>query len=339
MTVHFAQIREDAAVELDLVARHRPHRIACIGSGGCTALSLLTDEVEVVWCVDANPAQCAVVELKRAALAALDREDWLAFVGERPHPDRAGVLAGLPLPAWARAWWEAHPTELALGANHCGTTERFYRFVGQNLRASVVPDEAWWALLRGTGDPAALRDRWFSGPAWETALRVLLSRTTHTAFFPPAMFANVTEHDFAAFFAARFDEELETRPLAGNYFLSQLLFQTWLPDAAPPFVADWERTRRNLHKLVVVPRPIEDFLDETEDVDALFLSNVFDWLDAAGRERLCRAVEGAAAPGAVVLWRNMLAAHPLPLAERLVPDDVVHDRSMLYRHVTAGVLP
>lgn len=354
MTVHFAQIREDAAVERCLVARHRPRRIACIGSGGCTALSLLSDEVEVVYAIDANPAQCAVIEVKRAAMAVLDREDWLAFVGEAPASDRAVTFEGLAdaLPVYARDWWRARPEALALGANHCGSTERFYRFVGGNLRHSVVPDAVWRDLLAADSLDAqrALHARHFTGPEWTTALRVLLSRTTHLAFFPAQMFANVTEHDFAAFFAAQFDREVLTRSIRGNYFLSQLLFGTWLPDSAPPFAlpSGWGGARRNLGKLVVRPLTLDAFLasDEARGVEAFFLSNVFDWLDATGRARLCEGLLAAAAPGAVVLWRNMLADHALPasFAERFVPEPdkealAALDRSMLYRRITAGVLP
>src|SRR5262245_47157465 len=93
--VHFAQIREDGRLERRLAVRHRPARIVCVASGGCTALSLLSDGVEAVHAVDANPAQCALVELRKAAIAALDRDGYLAFIGERPAEDRPAVYARL----------------------------------------------------------------------------------------------------------------------------------------------------------------------------------------------------------------------------------------------------
>ena len=70
--IHFAQIREDGRLEHALVERRKPSRVVCVGSGGCTALSILSRDVDAVYCVDKSPAQSALVELKKAALSALD---------------------------------------------------------------------------------------------------------------------------------------------------------------------------------------------------------------------------------------------------------------------------
>src|SRR5262245_30124436 len=127
MTIYFAQIREDGRLERSLVARRKPSRIVCIGSGGCTALSLLGDDVEIVHCVDSNPAQCALVELKKAAISRLDRESFLAFIGERPAADRTRLYRSRlrdALPRYAQEHWDAHEQDIDLGINHCGATER-----------------------------------------------------------------------------------------------------------------------------------------------------------------------------------------------------------------------
>ena len=342
--VWFAQIREDAAVEESVLDGRR--RVVCIGSGGEVALSMLRDGVEEVFAVDLNPAQCAVIELKRAALC-LDKPAYLAFVGESPADDRARTCRALPLPAGAREFWDARPDLLAAGANHCGVTERFYRYVGGSLRASVVPDEAWRSLLacRSIDEQRALHARFFSGAAWRTAVRVLLSRSTHLLFYPAFMFANATEHDFGDFFARQFDREVLEKPIAGNYFLSQLLFGRWLEESAPPYVMRWEETRRNAGKLRVVAAGIAQFLEHQRGVDAFSLSNVFDWLPPDGRAQLCAAIRRAASPGAVVVYRNMLSAPKLPddfpLQVDAARSAALHEleRSMSYQRVTCGVLP
>jgi S-adenosylmethionine-diacylglycerol 3-amino-3-carboxypropyl transferase len=351
--VHFAQIREDGRVERRLRVERGARRVVCIGSGGCTALSLLEDGVDVVFSVDSNPAQCAVLELKRAAVAELDRESYLAFVGEREGRDRLETYAQLApdLPAFARAYWDEHPDEVALGANQCGATERFYRFLGGNLRESVVPEDVWRRLLDcdSLDEQRELHARHFRTEAWRTALRVLLSRTTHLAFYPAFMFEQAMEHSFGDFFAAQFEREVLSKSLGNNYFLTQLLFASYRydrPEGTPLYLDDagWERTRRNLHKLVVVPRPVEAFLRETESIDAFFLSNVFDWMTPAGREDLWASIVSSATPRAVLLFRNMLSAHPPSLADRFHVDEAQSaaslelERSMLYQKITVGVL-
>ena len=353
--IYFAQVREDGRLERRLVERRKPSRIVCVGSGGCTVLSLLGPDVDVVYAVDQNPAQCALIELKKAAVAALDRDGFLAFIGEKPSSDRLATYRALAgaLPHYARAYWDAHEEDVDFGVNRCGATERFYRFVGTNLRSSVCPDAVWRELFAcpSVEAQAALYDRHFATDAWRTAVRVLLSKTTHLAFFPSSMFEEATEHDFGAFFAAQFELEARTRRLRDNYFLWQFLFGSYLhdePEGMPHYLTDagYEATRAHLDKLVIAPMPLEKFLIETGGVDAFFLSNVFDWMPAPARARLCDLVVRSGAKRSTVLYRNMLSAHPLPrsFAERFHRQDEISaeladlERSMMYRRITAGEL-
>jgi S-adenosylmethionine:diacylglycerol 3-amino-3-carboxypropyl transferase len=354
--IYFAQIREDGRLERLLLARQKPSRIVCIGSGGCTALSLLERDVEVVYSVDSNPAQCALVELKKAALTRLDRSSFLAFIGEAASDDRIDVYRTklrTSLPGYAREHWDAHESDVAVGINQCGATERFYRFVGGKVRSGVCPDEVWRKLFacRTIAEQIELYDRHFANDSWRTAVRVLLSKTSHLAFFPREMFDRATEHDFGAFFASQFELEARSKPLSDNYFLSQLLFGTYLmdePQGMPHYLteAGYETARAHADKLAIVPMPVEKFLLEAGGIEAFFLSNVFDWLTDAGSARLGEVIVRSGARRASILYRNMLSAHPLrgPLANRFIRHDELSaeladlERSMMYRRISAGEL-
>jgi S-adenosylmethionine:diacylglycerol 3-amino-3-carboxypropyl transferase len=352
--IHFAQIREDGRLERHLMQSHHPRRIVCVASGGCTALSLL-DRAEIVHAVDASPAQCALVELRKAALGHLSRQDYLAFIGDAPSDDRLADYARLApsLPAYAREFWDARPELITEGINGSGTTEGFYRFVGRNLRASVIPDAVWEQLFAcdSIEQQRALYARHFDNEAWHLALRLLLSRTTHLAFFPAAWFASAREHDFGAFFAAQFEKEVTTRVVKGNYFLSQLLFARYRdeePEGTPPYLTreNYEAIRNNLDRLVIVPAPLEQYLAELSGIDGFFLSNVCDWADASSRQAIASGILRAGVSGAVVLHRNLLGGHSPAdeLGERLRVDasESAHlhklERSMMYRKIEAGAL-
>lgn len=68
----FAVVREDPALELELVRRFGCRRPLVVASGGCTALTLTGAEVDEVTAFDLNPTQLAHVEAKRAARARGD---------------------------------------------------------------------------------------------------------------------------------------------------------------------------------------------------------------------------------------------------------------------------
>src|SRR5688572_9655167 len=88
MEIYFAQSREDSRVEREIMQRKNPSKVAVIGSGGCTAFSILSDVVENVSCIDLNPAQCALVELKKAGIRTFERTEFLAFIGETDSENR-----------------------------------------------------------------------------------------------------------------------------------------------------------------------------------------------------------------------------------------------------------
>src|SRR5207253_4293943 len=129
-------------------------------------------------------------------------------------------------------------------------------------------------------------------------------------FYPPAIFANAAEHDFARFFARRFQALVHSQPLRGNYFLSQFLFERY--DGLPPYLSDYERTRRNLAKLRVVTGRLEDVLQPGAGIDAFFLSNVLDWASPQAASQLGSIVRAAARPGATLLLRHMLGRQHVP---------------------------
>jgi S-adenosylmethionine-diacylglycerol 3-amino-3-carboxypropyl transferase len=348
----FAQLREDTQVERAVLARYKPTRIACIASGGCGALSLLDDTVEAVIAIDLSPAQCALVELRRAALAALDRDAYLAFIGEREDARRATTYAALrtSLPEYAQRYWDARPERVQEGIQRAGVTERFYRFLGDNLRHAVLPAALWRELLalRDPAQQALFFAEHCDNAAFRVALRVLLSRTTHLAFYPAYMFARTSEHQFGDFFLSQFAAELARNALYDNYLLHQLLLGHYLlerPLAAPYYLQPdaYPRVQRNLHKLTVVPATLSDALRQQDGFDAFFLSNVFDWLDGDAREQTAGAIVHAARPGAQVVTRHMLASAELPATlERALtapaePRDLsLLERSMLYRAVRHG---
>ncbi len=353
--IYFSQIREDSRVERRFKEIHAPERIVCIGSGGCTAFSLLDDSVRNVYAVDVNRAQCALIELKRAAIGQLDRKAYLGFIGETSMSHRMEGYEGLKetLPAYARKYWDQQRIKLALGINHAGVTERFYRVVGDNLRNSVCGEAAIRALFSCTSVEEQ-RHRLqldFATEAWRTAIRVLMSKSTQLVFYPSFWFAETGEDDFGVFFSEQFERELQTKRISDNYFLSQLFFGSYIHDQAegtPHYLSPegFASAKRNLDKLTVVNNSLQAGLQKFADIDAFFLSNVFDWGKETDRFSVCDAVLKAKSDEALLLYRNMYGQVSMSprLFDRFDVDDVLScelhgmERSMLYRRLTAGIL-
>ncbi|MEH7238342.1 DUF3419 family protein [Bacillus sp. JJ1562] len=352
-SIFFSQIREDSLVEREISKIAKPKKVLVIGSGGCTAFSILNDSVDQVLCVDVNPAQCALIELKKAAIQHLTRNEFLAFIGEVACQNRVQLYDAVvnDLPDYAREYWKKHIHEIELGINHCGVNERFYRFIGENICRNIYDETVWRELFSANNlkEQQEFYEKYMTTSEWRTAAKILLSKTTHLQFFPSFMFANASESDFAEFFLSQFEKEVKTKLIHNNYFLTQILFSSYLFDhdeGVPFYLSEegYESVKRNIEKLSIHSLSIQELLNKEHSIDAFYLSNVFDWSDIKGTESICNGILRAKSEKAVVLFRNMLSTSQLPdvFMKHFIYDEELSmrceglERSMLYQKITVG---
>ena len=102
----YAVQNEDYASERAVVGRlwrGRPLRVLMVASSGENALSVLADErIAEVHAVDTNPAQVHLAELRRAAVAAINRDDQLHLLGsDGAAPGSAGAAVRQRCTRWS----------------------------------------------------------------------------------------------------------------------------------------------------------------------------------------------------------------------------------------------
>ena len=141
--LYFAQVREDPVLEIEALQPRPEHTIVVVGSGGCTALSLLSAGAGQVVAVDLNRVQNNLTELKAAAVRTLTPAEAVGFLGGAPmsareRGERYRAMAP-DLGQEARDWWNGHPRQLARGILGAGVTERFIGGVITAMRVAVHP--------------------------------------------------------------------------------------------------------------------------------------------------------------------------------------------------------
>ena len=100
---------EDPRCDRELLKFDQDSKIVMITSAGCNALDYLLDDPAEVHCVDMNPRQNALLELKKASIKRLDFADHFALFGEGRHSDfsslyREDLRAELPI--YAQQIWD-----------------------------------------------------------------------------------------------------------------------------------------------------------------------------------------------------------------------------------------
>jgi S-adenosylmethionine-diacylglycerol 3-amino-3-carboxypropyl transferase len=100
---------EDPAVDRQALSLGPDDTLLVISSAGCNTLDYVLQAPKRIHAVDANPRQNALLELKIAAIRALEFDDFFAVFGEGFHPDFERLYRDrlrAHLSPFAQAWWD-----------------------------------------------------------------------------------------------------------------------------------------------------------------------------------------------------------------------------------------
>ena len=357
--LYFAQVREDPELELDALAPALGGTIVAVGSGGCTALSLLARGTGSVIAVDLNSAQSNLIELKAVAISILGRERALGFLGGAPALPAVRVAIYTQLRSGlcqaARSYWDARLDAIRGGVLGAGVSERLIRTVVRALGFAGHGRRRMLRLLacRTLDEQRRIYAREWRTTAWRMLLRFLLSRRRLTGVYDRRFFHRVDDDAFGDRFVARIEHGLTALPAATNYFLHHMVtgqYPEGRDEALPPYLtADGAAAvgaRRD--RLTLVDGGLTEYLRTRADssIDGFVLSNICEWLDPWSIEALFAEVVRTAVPGAVVCLRNFLGFTEVPSAwtHAIVEDRtrgelmIARDRSLLQRRFVPSMV-
>lgn len=306
----FAQVREDADVELKLL-RLRPEgeSVFCIASGGCTAFSLLAARPAKLQIVDINPAQVFLVELKKAALLHLSYAEMMSTLMRDARPSYAFLRPHLS--PEAQQFWDSQPHLLARGLHQCGVIERRLKQV-----MFCLPFVQSRRNVRRLFGARSLRDQrrayknLWNHWRWKWAFQIVLSKPVLKMVYGED-FVRAVPPQFALQMKQRLDDTLLRHPLWRNGYLWQT-FRGRYPKndvALPPYL------QIENHPIIVdgLSQTLLECADAMSALEAcapnsigfFALSNILEITSAEYSHRLLQAVARAAKPGASVCLRSI----------------------------------
>jgi S-adenosylmethionine-diacylglycerol 3-amino-3-carboxypropyl transferase len=346
LPVAFAQVREDALVDLAVVeSLSRPAKILMVASGGCTAAALAASgNAASLHLVDPNPAQIALSRLKLELLVEADpnlRRAMLGhsamLVGERKQR-LLSMLGRLELPADRLG-----PIDFVaeVGPDYAGRYEQLFRA----LRAALGTHAPAVELLlhcSGTAEQRALAAAGTPiGQALDTALGQVMALPNLVNLFGSEATRNPAA-PFDRHFAARIRHALGTLPAADNPWLWQMLLGRFPDSAAYP----WLNAQRSktLPPMTWECGFMQAALESRPgEFDFIHLSNILDWLSPERAVETLELTFKALNPGGCVLVRQLNSSLDIPALGGQFRWDaegarVLHgrDRSFFYRALHWG---
>ena len=343
--LYFAQVREDPLLEIEALGPLPGARVVVVGSGGCTALSLLASGAAAVVAVDLNSTQNHLVELKAAALRRLTMPEVMSFFGvARGTSERRARTYWTIRPSLtedAAGFWDGHQNVLGRGLLSCGVSEQFIAAVVTVVRLFIHGRRRIGKLLalESLEEQREFFEREWNTTRWKALFPLLLNRWTFNRAFDPGFFREVENPSFAAHFRSLLERALCDIPVQSNYFLHQMLagtYPTGVVNGVPPYLERTQREilRSRLDSLKLVDGGYAEYLSTCPDssVDALAISNICEWLDARGIDQLFEQIVRVARPGARFCFRNFVGHTEVPERFRdVVVEDGAAGRAAILR--------
>ncbi|KAI9264805.1 hypothetical protein BY458DRAFT_438106 [Sporodiniella umbellata] len=135
---------EDPSVDLAHLDLTQEDTLFVITSAGDNALEYaLHSQPKVIHCIDMNPCQNHLLELKLAGISSLDYQDFWRMFGDGYHPNFSDLLHDTLSPhlsAYAFQYWSQHSDRFS---------HKFYKTGYSGLALSLVE---WWVRMQGLGD-------------------------------------------------------------------------------------------------------------------------------------------------------------------------------------------
>lgn len=308
----FGQVREDAAVELDLFGKiEKPQRVFVIASGGCTAFTLLgeRDDCEV-YALDISQAQIALVELKTRMFETCGFDAARYSFAHDARSSYRNVQSALSPDC--RALFDRSPETLKLGLNNAGTVDQslkklasfFFLFVHSRKET-----KEFLQMISVENQQLFYQEKWCNWQ-WNAATAVAFNR----AFLSLSQFrgaVNLVPSDFSTVMRNRFARAFAHFPNATNPYLWQTFFNQYpgSEDGYPLYLQSARSARlvKNLPNLKLKCADALVWLKEQtrNSLDLLALSNILELLPPQYAVALMPEIIRCARPGAFVCVRSI----------------------------------
>jgi S-adenosylmethionine-diacylglycerol 3-amino-3-carboxypropyl transferase len=321
-----------------------------ITGGGCNVFDYLLESPGQITCVDINPAQNALLELKISSLKYLDFESHFRIFGTGKLEYFKEIYFDLLRPglsSGAKEFWNKRVRYFNNFYRHGRNGRLAYSFskmlklypkadklVNQIFRAESIEEQT--ELYK------SLEPVFFNG-----FMRKLAAIKGFTYFAGvPAQQANLTGN-ILEYLLDRFRILISNHLMKENYFWQVYLYGSYR-NSTPAYLkkGNFLKLKENTGRIRIHTASIEDFMNNTEtNYDVVNLLDYQDWIydNPAKMNRLWNLIDKRTHPGSKVIFRS--ASDDIRIFTKFINFDfavtnnphesAVHDRTCTYRTIVA----
>jgi S-adenosylmethionine-diacylglycerol 3-amino-3-carboxypropyl transferase len=344
---------EDGCTEKHALNIQPQDKVLCITASGDRPLNLLTSPCEKIVCIDANPVQNFLLELKKAAMQTLTTEAYLAFLGANTYQHRLKTFAIVAeaLSVEARQFWLQQTKMIERGVLYQGTVERFVKKGATFLnliRGSAIRD--LFAMNDLEEQRSFVKTKWHH-PLWQKLFELILNPgIAKVCINDPGLYEHVKDGiKPGRYIYQRMNQSLERYLAKENLLLSLILRGFVSPEAYSPYLKaeGIDKIKPHLDSLSIKTGNVVNYLNACMEptFDCFSMSDVESYMNKEGFNNLLKGMYKAAKPGARFAMRQFLSGHEIPSEwqSRFVRDHTLEaelenqERCFVYRFM-AGII-
>lgn len=324
-----------------------------ITSGGCNSLGFLRFNPSAIYCVDINPAQNYLLELKKAAFKELDYSTFCHFLGLTLCKKRKEIFHSIKnnLSREALIFWNEHLDIINHGIIMNGRYEKFVKIAGRLLRflQGNKKIKTFFSLSSVEEQMQFYTEQW-DNKKWRWIFKTMFNkkRLAKKGLVSDYFHFDDGSSSFSESFYKRASHVMKDVPVQTNYFIALYLLGHYLnKNNVPEYLQEknFSIIKNNINKIHPVSADSKYWLEQQPEkmFDAFALSNICELMDDEDTHKLFSEVIRTSKPGAKIIFRNLMVPREIPevLQCKIIKDDSLskqiqfEDRSFVYGKVAA----
>lgn len=314
---------EDPRIDRHLLQLDSNSNILMLTSGGCNALDYLLDEVPLIHSVDINPAQNALLDLKKALFINGNYQLLWKFFGNGKVSNANHIykkqLRTL-IPFHSRRYWDNNITNFEpqsglSGFYFSGTSGKIAMMVNRQIKRKGLRDTVQRMLNANSIEEQSYYFKDIESQLWTPFARWLVRRhATMTMLGVPKSQRKLIEKRYQKglpeFIRKSLRHVFTELSLTDNYFWRVYLTGHYSPECCPNYLleSNFDSISQRVEHITTYTSSLQSFLENTPNEYSHFiLLDHQDWMAYAQPNKLAaewNEILNHAKPGARILFRS-----------------------------------
>lgn len=319
----YSEVMEDYLPISKALSLQKNDILVSVASAGDNVFSSVLENIRHVFGVDINPLQIDFCRLKEEAIRYLSWEEFMGLMGvfKISQAQRVELLRAVTLMSSLGSYLTLDSLNALCinGLAFCSHLDLLLAPLRQELTGII--GEGTIVSILTERDQVIRQNIWNqhfeNSQIFKTLQKYLNEENISGAFIPRWAFPLMKERPFHSFFYSVIKRQLVEFDPTHNYFMHHLLLGRFIDIyALPPYLkrGNYNNLQNRLSSITWHLGGMLEFLKTlpNSSVNAINLSNIFDWCDECHFKALWEQINYVAVPGTRVLLRSFLGNRPIP---------------------------